>query len=171
MNKIKILSLAILFAGCSEKERGKFVFDSNMETSYWSPSTNVIKFANAHSGNHACKIDKSNPYSTTFELRANEISEKPLHTAKITGWFLLTGDNSEQQLVFEVRDSSNLQTLEWINTNAADYIEELNQWGKIELIVDLSFDNRNNPKNIFRVYASNGKEDAVYVDDIEVGFE
>lgn len=167
-----LLLLLILAAGCStEKNRSKFVFDTTMENIYWSPSPSTIKYDNAHSGNYACKINTTNAFSTVFESKVSEISNKPLKSAKISAWMMLTGDNSEQNLVLEIRDSSNQQTKEWLNTDAIDYIDNLNHWTKIDLIIDLTINDRNNLQNIYKVYASNGKEDAVFVDDFQVEFE
>lgn len=171
--KIKLLSIIIIFnTACTQsKQRGNLVFDTNLENSNWSTSGSQSKFNNAHSGNFVCKINKDNAFTNNFEARVIDVSSKTLKTARISAWMMLTSKNSEQNLVLEIRDSSNQKTLEWLNTNAADYIDNLNQWVKIDLVVDLTINNRNNQQNIYRIYASNGKDDIVYVDDFEVGFE
>ncbi len=171
MRKIKILLLSLILAtGCSEEKRGKLTFDTNFESAYWGTNSSVIKSAEAHSGNYMSKINKDNPYSSTFEIKAKDLESKSISSVNITAWFMLTGDNSEQQLVFEIRDSSNLKTLEWLNLDATEYVEELNKWVKVEHLVDLTENNRNNPNNIYRVYASNSKDEPVYVDDIDIEF-
>ena len=166
-----LLVFTMLFSCSREEKKSKLAFDNNIESIYWGSSPNTIKFANAHSGNYVCKLDKTNPFSQVFNIKVKDLSTKPLRRAKISAWFMLTGNYSEQNLVLDVRDSSMQQSLEWINTDAIDYVKDLNKWGKAELIVDLTKKNRNNPNNVFRIYASNGKEEPIYVDDFEIQFE
>ena len=167
-----LLCMTALFAGCSEeKVRGKLTFDNNNECISWSQSTSTIKFPQAHSGNYVCKINKENPFSNVLNIRVSEISNKPLKRATITAWFMLTSNGTEQNLVMDVRDSSQQNSFEWINVDAADNNNELNKWRKAELVVDLTKKDRNNINNVYRIYASNGRDEAVYVDDFEVSFE
>jgi hypothetical protein len=146
-------------------------FNNNIETSYWTTSSNTIQVNNAHSGNYCCKLNKDSPFSTTFNIRVKDISEKPLQRAKISAWFMPTSDLVEQNLVLDIRDSTTEKSFEWINNDAANYLTELNKWGKIDLLVDLTINNRNDPNNVYRIYASNGKDEPIYVDDFEIVFE
>lgn len=169
----KLLAFIFIFyVSCSDnKNKGRLCYDSNTENPYWRATGAVIKFENAHSGNYVSKINKDNPFSLNFEAKAKEISDKSLSKAKLSAWIMLTSFDSEQNLVFEIRDSTGEKTLEWLNINAADYIENLNQWVKIDHLVDLTISNRNNKEYFYRAYAANGKEHAVYVDDFELEFE
>jgi hypothetical protein len=165
-------SLLFFFSACSDEENyNKLSFDNNIECTGWSTSGSTIPYANAHSGNYVCKIDKNNSFSTMLDIKVKDISKKPLKRAKITAWFMLTSHDTEQNLVLDVRDSTLQNSFEWIKTDAADYTNDLNKWTKAELIVDLTKKDRNNVNNIYRIYAANGKNDPVYVDDFEVSFE
>jgi hypothetical protein len=161
----------IMVVACSQEKKTQLIFSNDVEGKYWSSSSSVIEFPQAHSGNHVNKLNKQNAFSNTFNIRIKDISSKPVKRVRISAWFMLTGDNSERNLVLDIRDSSNQKSLEWINADARDYIPDLNQWAKAELVVDLTLKNRNNPENTLGVYAANGKEEPIYVDDIEILFE
>ena len=172
--RIKISGILLFFicAGCSrEGDFNKLSFNNSLECAGWSTSGSMIPFADSHSGHYVCKINKDNAFSSILDIKVKDISKKPLKRARITAWFMLTSHTTEQNLVLDVRDSTLQNSYEWINTDAADYSIDLNKWVKAELVVDLTKKNRNNINNIYRIYASNGKDDPVYVDDFEVSFE
>jgi hypothetical protein len=161
----------ILITACSEEKKSKLTFTNDIESSYWSSSAGVMVFPNAHSGNYVSKLNKESAYSTIFNIKVKDIPDHASQRIKISAWFMLTGNDSEQNLVLDVRDSSMQNSLEWINVDARDYVTDLNTWGKTELIVDLTQKSRNSPENVLRIYAANGKETPVYVDDFEIEFE
>lgn len=170
--KLLIVSIVITIASCSnERKRGSLTYDSNNENGLWRTTGAVIKSDKARSGSYVNKINKDNPFSNTFEIQAKNISNRPLSKAYISAYMMLTDDNTEQNLVLEIRDSTGQNLIEWLNINAANYIDNLNEWVKVDNIIDLTINNRNNPGYYYRVYASNGNEADVYVDDFEVEFE
>jgi hypothetical protein len=165
-------ALIVILSSCSnERTKSKLIFSYDNEDNYWSPNASVVKFADAHSGNSANKINKQNPYSGVFDIKANEISAKRLQYAKISAWFLMTGNNSEQNLVFDVRDAATQKSYEWISKDAMEFAKGMNQWCKVTLEVDLRQAGRGNLDRAYRIYACNGKDDVVYVDDFEIEFE
>jgi hypothetical protein len=169
---ITYLCIIVLFAGCSgETTKSKLSFDNNNECISWQQTASAIRFPQAHSGNYVCKINKDNPFSAVLDIRVKDISDKPLRKARITAWFMLTSNGTEQNLVMDVRDSTMQNSYEWINVDAADYNSELNKWSQAELVIDLTKKDRNNINNVYRIYASNGRSEPVYVDDFEVSFE
>jgi hypothetical protein len=137
----------------------------------WKDSPSMIQFPDAHSGTHVCKLNKDNPFSSSMDIKVKDISRKPLKTARITAWFMITSNTSDQNLVLDIRDSTLQNSFEWINTDAANYLTDLNKWAKVEMTVDLTKKDRNNPNNVYRIYAANSKDEPVYVDDFEVSFE
>ena len=169
---VAYLVIIILFAGCSDDtSQTRFRFDNNNECISWRHTTSTVRFPQAHSGNYVCRINKDNEYSTILDIRVRDISDKPLKKARISAWFMLTGNASMQNLVFDVRDSSVMNSYEWINADAADQDYELNKWTHVKLEVDLTKKDRNNMNNVYRIYANNNREEPVYVDDFEVFFE
>ena len=166
--------LIIQLASCSSEKDSKLFFSNNIESSYvWDehPPSSIVKFDKAHSGNYVCKMDVNNPFSITYNMRVKDISPKPLSKVKVSAWFMLTENNSEQNLIINILDSSMQKSFEWLARNAAEDIKELNQWGRVEQTIDLTQKNRNNPDNVIRIYAANGRGEPVYVDDIEIQFE
>jgi|GEM_PF-6349931 len=158
-------------SGSKEDKGNKLTFKNDLEGNYWSPSQNLISFPQSHSGNFVNKLETGQAFSNIFNIRVKDISSKPVKRAKVTAWFMLTGTDSEQNLVLDVRDSTMQNSFEWINVDATDFVSELNKWGKVELIVDLTLKNRNSPDHVFRIYAANGRKQPVYVDDFEISFE
>jgi len=172
LSKLACFIIIVFISGCSgEPNRGALTFNNNIECILWEQSASSIKFDNAHSGNYVSKINSDNPYSTILNIRARDISDKPLKTVKVTAWFMLTSNTTEQSLVLDIRDSTNLQSIEWLNVDAASFNIVLNKWAQAELIVNLARNNRNNIDNVYRIYAVNSKNEPVYVDDFEVSFE
>ena len=168
-----VLSIALVSSCSNEQKDSKLFFSNNIENGYvWGDhSPSIQRFDNAHSGNYVCKLDEKTPYSVVFNMREKAISTKQLKKATVTAWFLLTGTNSEQNLVIDVRDSADQNSLQWSNMNAANSILDVNKWGQAELSLDLTQKGWDNPNNCIRIYAANGKGEPVYVDDIEIRFE
>jgi predicted DNA-binding protein (MmcQ/YjbR family) len=170
--KLFAVSAIITITSCSnERKRGALIYDSNNENGLWRTTGAVIKSDKAHTGSYLNKINKDNPYSNTFEIQVKDISSKPLTKVYLSAYMMLTEYNTEQNLVLEIRDSTGQNLTEWLSINAADYIDKPNEWVKIENVLDLTINNRNNLDYFYRVYATNGKEGAVYVDDFEIEFE
>lgn len=166
-----IVAIAAITSCSGERKRSNLTYDSNTENNYWK-TTNAVEVSDkAHSGNYLSRINKNNPFSLNFEAQLKKISDKPLSKAYISAYIMLTGFETEQNLVLEIRDSTGEKTVEWLNVDAGDYIDEPNKWVKIDNIIDLTINNRNNPNNFYRVYATNGKEGDVFVDDFMVEFE
>jgi len=169
---ITLLSISAVFASCKEeKVKSKLSYDNNNESMAWTQSPAIIKTPEAHSGNYVCKIDKGSPYSSVLNVRVKDISDKQLKKARISAWFMLTSNASEQGLVLDIRDSTGQNSLEWLGVDAADFTTEVNKWARAELVVDLTQKDRNNKGKLYRIYALNNTDAPVFVDDFEVNFE
>jgi hypothetical protein len=179
MNKTFTLMIALMVLSLSSCDRNKnsdLIFFNSMESSIgWNVNQvpnnyPIIKFDNAFSGQYVCKLDSTNPFSITFYMKQKDICKKKLSLVRLSAWFMIIADNSEQNLVTEIRDS-NEKVLEWIVKDAKDFEPEINNWRKVSITIDLTLNERNNPENYVRIYASNGKAFPVFVDDIKIEFE
>lgn len=176
MRTCKILILVIVFGtiySCSKKEE-KFVvkYTSDMDTQIgWTdnPLPHLIKSPNAHSGNYICRLDSVHPYSPTYNMHVSDISREKFSKLKLRTWIKAESIVAHPHLVLDIRNSNN-ETLEWLAKDFTGPVLNTKDWEMYEFEVDLTEKERLKESNIYRIYVSNGKADAVLCDDIEVIF-
>jgi hypothetical protein len=177
----KLLPAAILSCGlitlltaCGDSASNNgLTFQNNIETSFAfsdNPRSNIIYFKNAHSGRYVCIIDSTNIFSVGFNMKVKDIDPDPLKKVTIGAWFNAQQAGSNAQLAIDIRDK-NGNTVDWIAQPTGEYLTSTGDWNWVEMSIDLTVKNFNNPDNIYRIYAFNRTGSSVLVDDIKISFE
>jgi hypothetical protein len=173
MRTFIFLALSGLIASCRSDKKTSLYFLDTVESNYaWNGNhiPCIIKSEKAHSGMYMCKVNKDYSSSVTFNMRLGDISPKPLKAVTVSGWIMLTGNNSERNITIDIRNQND-SMVEYFSHNTGYDLRDINKWVYTKYRFNLSKKNRNNIDNRILVYFYNSKEEPIYVDDIAVEFE
>lgn len=165
------LSAVLMISACTSNQEG-IRFYSNYDNDLgWNESFSKLmeEIPDAPSGKMAGVLNAQSPYSTTFNLNAARISDKPLKSVTVTAQVKIEGATADPLVVIDIRGKDG-NTLEWLSKGPDDIGGSVGKWVTISNQIDLTANNRNDPNNIFRIYATNNSPEKVLVDDIEIVF-
>lgn len=172
MKKLYLIGLIGVMASCKNSSKTNDIYYNSVDivrSLNNDVAGNLIRFDDAHSGKYVYKISKENSFSGTFDIKVNDLPEKPKKVT-LEAWLYLETLNSNPDVVIEIRDGS-FNMKEWLSSKAIDQITQEKKWTKVTCVVDLTQQNRLNPDNRIRGYVSNGSEGVTYVDDLTMIFE
>jgi hypothetical protein len=172
---IYILAIITIFlSSCSQDENYSASYSNDIDVSQaWLDSKipSVEKSLTAHSGIYLCKIDSSKPYSATFNLKVEDISNKPFNKVKLSAWIKAGSQDAKPQFVIDIIDPNTKSSIEWINKPFSGIDLKIdNEWNLYEFELSLSEKNRLTKTNEYRIYVCNFSKTPVLVDDLKVDF-
>lgn len=167
-----IFFFILLSVSCNSFRSDKeYAFLNNLEYSYvWTDNhpSNIVKDEYAKSGQFVCRLDEQNPYSPTFNIRLDELSEKfKVSKVVVSAWLRSDSLRVSPLIILEYRDAArNVSNVE----NKQITMTALNsgEWAlyEYEFKADSSFTASRD--NYIRVFLMNNTKSAVFCDDMTV---
>jgi hypothetical protein len=161
-----------LLTGCSSNNPiDKLKFFNDMETLATFTRTvpaGIVYSESAYSGNYICMLDSTNVFSPSFSMQVKKISAKPVQKVTISAWIKIE-PGADPNLTLDVMNDKE-STIEWITKSQQQELKP-GKWMWVGMTIDLRAKGRNNPENIFKIYAFNKASSKAYIDNMEIQFE
>jgi hypothetical protein len=173
-NAILLLSISSLFissCGGSGDYVASYSNDVDVSVAWTEDSNPSIKMVeDARSGVYVCRLDSASPFSTTFDIKFSEVSNKDFNSIKFSAWIKAGSDQAKPSLVVDIRDEAG-NTVELLSKKIEGVDFKINnEWNQYEFDVKLTEKNRKNKTNSYRIYVINSNKTPVLVDDLRVDF-
>jgi hypothetical protein len=165
MKKLLFITLVLLTACNSQKQKGLVYYNDYESIKGWVPATLSKKIA--HSGIYSNQLDSTHIYGAGFRQVFKEISENKVVKVKVDFWTYIT-PNTQGKLVVEIRKADNTMNF-WTAKTLSDIAPKIGIWQ--EAHVDFTFpDSVINSTSTVSIYPWNTSKSTFYMDDLRLEF-
>ena len=168
---VKIIFLLFGFLFCSCTNNSKSIYKVDMDQQFaWQDNhpSNLINYNDAMTGRFVCNLDSTNPYSSTFNMKSNDLDRNDYSELIVSGYFKVLEKGAKPMFCIELKDSNN-NCIEYLSESFSD--ERVNEWVYCEYVVPLDEKDRLNKTFLYRIYGLNSTKETALLDDLCVEFK